>query len=107
MQKGQIYRVGNCWLLRYREPVLENGKVVLRQRAKKIATYSREYRTAESVRPLADLILTPINAKIARPDSIETLATFLEHVYLPACAADLKPSTAKGYRICSSLCSRT
>jgi integrase len=98
MQKGQIYRVGNCWLLRYREPVLENGKVVLRQRAKKLTTYSREYRTAESVRPLADLILTPINAKIARPDSVETLATFLEHVYLPACAAELKPSTAKGYR---------
>ena len=98
MQKGQIYRVGNCWLLRYREPVLEKGAVVMRQRAKKIATYCREYRTAESVRPLADLILTPINAKIARPDSVESLATFLEHVYLPACADELKPSTVKGYR---------
>lgn len=97
MQKGQIYRVGNCWLLRYREPVIENGKVRMKQTAKKIATYCREYRTAESVRPLADLILAPINAKTARPDSIETLANFLEHVYLEACRTELKPSTVKGY----------
>ncbi|SRR5258708_9390405 len=98
MQKGQIYRVGNCWLLRFREPVLVNGKVAMRQRAKKLATYSREYRTEASVRPLADLELVEINAKTARPDSIETVATFLEHVYLPACRAELKPSTCKGYR---------
>ena len=98
MQKGQIYRVGNCWLLRFREPVLVNGKVVMRQRAKKIATYGRKYRTVESVRAKANLELAPINAKTARADSIETLTTFLEHVYLPACAAELKPSTCKGYK---------
>ena len=98
MQKGQIYLVGKCWLLRYREPVIVNGKVVMRQRAKKLATYNREFRTPESVSGLAELILGPINAKTARPDSIETLAAFLEHVYLPACVAELKPSTAKGYR---------
>jgi integrase len=65
---------------------------------KAAGSYSREYRTETSVQPLADLILAPINAKIARPDSIETLASFLEHVYLPNCTAELKPSTCKGYR---------
>jgi integrase len=103
-QDGYIYRVANTWMLRFREPVIVNGKVVMRQRAKKLATYSREYRTPESVKGFAELILGPINAKTARPDSIETLASFLEHVYLPACNAELKPSTCKGYRDMFKLC---
>jgi integrase len=97
-QKGYIYRVANTWMLRYRTPVLVNGKVVMRQRAKRLATYhSRNYPDAKSVETLAAEILTPINAKRTRPDSIETVASFLEHVYLPSCKAELKPSTAKGY----------
>ena len=103
MQQGQIYRVGNCWLFRYREPVLENGKVVVRQRAQKIATYdSREFKDEKSVRQLAQeeiqKILAPINARTAQPESTETLASFLEYVYLPNCQAELRPSTFKGYR---------
>src|ERR1700679_1064668 len=97
MQTGTIRRRGNVWMLRYYEPVLEGGKVVKRPKAKKLATYSDQYRTEESVRPLADLILAPINAKTARPESPLEVASFLEHVYLPHVRETKKPSTQKAY----------
>ena len=98
MQKGKIERRGSCWLLRYREPVIENGKVVMKQTAKKLATYCDKYRTEQSVRVLADQILTPINAKTVRPESTQSVAAFLEYVYLPHCHENKRPSTYKGYR---------
>lgn len=97
MQTGQIKRVGNCWLLRYWETVIENGKTVRRRKAKKLATYSREYRTEDDVRALADVILAPINANIAKPESTDTVLSFLENVYLKHVREAKKPSTAKSY----------
>jgi integrase len=98
MQKGTIKLVGKCWMLRYKEPVIgPGGKPVIRCSAKKLATYSREYRTEESVRPLADLILAPINAKTVRPSSTQTVRDFLEHVYLPHIKGTKRPSTYKSY----------
>ena len=98
MQKGTIKLVGNCWMLRYKEPVIAaDGKSAQRCSAKKLATFSREYRTEESVRPLADLILAPINAKTVQPSSTQTVGDFLEHVYLPHVKATKRPSTYKSY----------
>jgi integrase len=99
MQKGKIELRGNCWLLRYREPVLVDGKVVMKQTSSKLATYGDRYRTERSVRPLADEILTPINAKTAPAQSAQTLKLFIEHVYLPHVRETLKPSTAQTYKI--------
>jgi integrase len=98
VQKGTIQLIGNCWLLRYRQPVLVDGRVVMKARAKKLATYCREYRTEESVRPKADLILAPINAKTARPESDQRVADFIAYVYLEHCQQNLKLSTVKGYK---------
>ena len=70
-------------MFRYWEPVLQNGKVVKKRKACKLATFSDAYRSEVSVRPLADVILAPINAQTARPESTESLATFLERVYMP------------------------
>jgi integrase len=100
MQKGTIKLVGNCWMLRYKEPVIKDGRPAIRCSAKKLATYSREYRTEESVRALADVILAPINAKTIRPSSTQTVRDFLEHVYLPHVQATLRPSTYKSYIVC-------
>ena len=96
MQRGHIYRVGSCWLLRYRETVLVGGKPVVRQVAKKLATYSDKYRTEASVRPLAEETLASINAGTARPTSTDTVEAFLK-TYLAHCEATLRPSTAKTY----------
>ena len=97
MQRGRIERRGNCWLLRYRETVLVNGKPVTRQVAKKLATYCDEFRTEASVRELAEDILGPINAGRARPVSTDTVEHFIEKVYLPICTTTLRPSTCKAY----------
>jgi integrase len=99
MQKGQIKLVGNCWMFRYWEPVLQNGKVVKKRKARKLATFGDAYRSEVSVRPLADLILAPINAQTARPESTESLAAFLEHVYMPAVKTELRPSTVQSYTV--------
>lgn len=86
MQRGQIKRVGKCWLSRYWESVKdESGQVVKRRVAKKLVTYSDLYRTEASVRTLVEEILAPQNARTARPESTHTVAYFLENVYLPHC----------------------
>jgi integrase len=97
LQRGNIERRGKCWLLKYYEPVLIDGKIVKRQRAKKLATFSEKYYTKESVQPLADLILAPINARTAPPESGQTVEAFLEHVYLPFVRENKKPTTIKSY----------
>ena len=98
MQSGQIKRVGKCWLLRYWESVKdESGQVVRRRKAVKLATYSDQYRTEASVRPLAQDHLAPQNAKTARAESTDTVKHFLEHVYLPWAKVNKRPSTYKGY----------
>jgi integrase len=94
MQKGSIIQVGNCWMLRYYEPVLENGKVVKRQKTKKIGD---QHSTKDEREAQAALILAPINAKAARPESRQDLGTFLEHVYLPHVKESKRPSTYAAY----------
>lgn len=80
MQKGSIVRVGNCWMLRYYEPVVENGRVIKKQKTKKLNPKSNH---EKDVRAAADLILAPINAQATQPESRLELGTFLEHVFLP------------------------
>lgn len=98
MQSGQIKRVGNCWLLRYYESVKdETGAVVRRRKAVKLATYSDKYRQESDVRKLAVPYLAPQNAQTARAESTDTVAHFLEHVYLPWVKLNKRPSTHKSY----------
>ena len=42
-------------------------------------------------------ILAPLNAKTARPESTDTVAHYIENVYLPYCKLNLRPSTYAGY----------
>jgi len=98
MQTGQLKRVGNCWLLRYYEEVLENGKPVRRRVARKIATYGDRYRTKADVEPLAKEFLAPINARSARPESGDSVLEFIKNIYVPHCRGTLRPSTCKSYR---------
>ncbi len=86
MQKGQIKQVGNCWLLRYYEPVFENGRSLMGQKTTKLkldpsAISQKEQQAA--ARAAADLILARINTGTAEPQSPQGLATFLEHIYFP------------------------
>lgn len=96
-QRGRIFRKGSSWFLMYRTPIMENGERRMKQVVKKLAPCSDQYRSESSVRPLAEEILGPINAGMARPESTQTVAQFLEH-YLTVCDTKLRPSTCKGYR---------
>jgi integrase len=97
MQKGSIVRVGNCWMLRYYEPVIENGRTVKKQKTKKLNPKSNR---EDDVRAAADLILAPINAQTTAPESRLELGTFLEHVFLPYVKEKKRPSTYMSYRQC-------
>ena len=97
MQRGHIYRKGSNWMLQYWQPTIENGKVVKRRVAVILTNYSDQYRTESSVRSLAEAILAPINTRQARPQSTQTVAAYLEHLYLPHCLQNKRPSTYKGY----------
>jgi hypothetical protein len=78
MQRGAIKRHGKFWVLKYREDVLQNGVRVRKETYKKLAPISREHQTRESVQPLADLILAPLNAKTSQPTSVDSVLSFLE-----------------------------
>jgi integrase len=96
-QKGRIYRKGRSWILAYGVKVQKPNGVAWAWRSKKLAPVCDEFRSPASVRHLALEILGPLNTKTARPESTDTVAHFLEHVYLPYCQANLRPSTHAGY----------
>lgn len=104
MQEGQIYQNGRWWRLRYYETVKDaDGNLVKRRATKKLALVDREHRTESSVRAKADEILAPLNVGAALPESVETLARFLEYVYLPSCKDDLRPSSYHSYQVMFAL----
>jgi len=97
MQNGHIRKRGLWWYLKYRETVVQDGREVRRDIWKKLHLVDDQHRTEGSVRELASEILAPVNAGAA-PESVDTVASFLEDIYLPHCNKTLKPSTARGYR---------
>lgn len=97
-QEGYIFRKGFAWFGRWREDTLKDGRVVRRHRCRKLADVSERYRTKRDVRPLLDEIVLPVNAGRVRAVSTQTVAEFVERFFLPHADADLKPSTAHGYR---------
>ena len=98
MQNGVLRREGKAWVLRYYVRVRNaDGELAWARRVKKVASVSEKYRSEASVRHLASEILAPINAKTARPESTDSVSHFLEHVYLPHCQANVRPSTHAGY----------
>lgn len=96
-QTGYIWRVGNSWFGRWREDVLEDGRVVRKQRSLKLADASDRYRTKADVRPLLAEKLRPINENRMRPESSLSVAEFVEDCYLPFVRENYKPSTSIGY----------
>lgn len=96
MQTGYVFQRGQSWVIKFYETVLVDGKSVRRRVLKRLATKCDEYPDEKSVAALAAEILEPVNRQTA-PASAEALASFLEHVYLPACQKELRPSTAAGY----------
>jgi integrase len=98
MQQGRIYRKGRAWILDYAVKELRDGVPRWAKRSKKLAPVCEAFRTEASVRHLAAEHLAPYNARQARPESTDTVAFFIENIYLPHCKANLRPSTYNGYK---------
>src|SRR5579862_8190923 len=97
-QNGYIWRKGKNWYGRWWEDVIENGQVVRKQRARKLAEYSDRYRSESDVRPLLDDILRPLNEGKTTPEGTLSVSQFVEDHYLPFGEDNFKPSTIAGYK---------
>lgn len=97
-QSGHIFRKGPSWFGRWREEVLVNGKVVCRQRSKKLADYCDRYRSASDVQPFLDEILRPINERRASPAATMAVAQYVEQFFFPHVEAEYKPPTIRDYK---------
>jgi integrase len=97
-QDGYIWRVGNSWFGRWRDDVLEHGKVVRKQRSKRLADVCDRYKTERDVRPLLDEILRPLNQGRVKPESTLVVADYVEQFYLPYARENCKPSTYSAYK---------
>jgi integrase len=106
MQAGKIIRKGNSWWVFYNVKEIRDGKACWAKRAKRLAPAGVEYRTVASVRHLAAEILAPLNTRLARPESSQTVISFIEDVYLPYCKANLRPSTHYGYKFIAGMLKR-
>jgi integrase len=97
-QDGYIWRKGRNWYGRWWEDAIEDGQVVRRQKARKLAPYCDRYRSEGDVRPLLDEILRPVNAGKAQPESTLPVAMFVENYYLPFAKENCRPSTYSAYQ---------
>lgn len=97
-QQGYIWRKARSWYGRWREDVLDEGRVVRKQRSRKLADYIDRYRSESDVQPLLDEILKPINTGKVSPESTLTIDEYVEQFYLPYAEENCKPSTYSGYK---------
>lgn len=101
-QSGYIYKRAGWWVLRYRENVLEGGKLKRRQLAKQIEQVSPEHmrlkRPPPEIEDKAKAMLQPLNCRTYTPEATQTLGHFVEHVFFPNIEAQKRASTVKGYK---------
>jgi integrase len=98
MQRGTIIKQRKAWTLVYYDRQVRGGSKKVVRVWKKLATISKEYPSAASVRLLADKILAPINDKRYPAEATLKVTEFIEKHYFPAMKSELRPSTYKGYK---------
>jgi integrase len=100
-QRGNIFRSGRAWFVRYCDDVLQpDGSIKRKVICRKLpVACAGQYRTKASVKSFADEILAPINAGKTNAQSTMRIVDFVEQIYFPEYAdVELRPSTRKGYR---------
>src|SRR5262249_42578903 len=98
MQKGQIFRRGKSWFVRYRENSTEDGQIVRRQKCVKLANYSDRYRTKADLADLGAEKMAGVREADKCPHSSDPFTEYVEQVYLPFVLRTMKPSTYAGYK---------
>ena len=87
-QNGYIYRRAGWWVLRYRENVLENGRMVRRQIAHKMEEIKPEHARlkrppASDIEDVAEDFLRPLNRGGRNPQATQTIGQFAENFSFP------------------------
>jgi integrase len=97
-QRGHIFRKGAYWYVRFYDNVAESdGRIVRRQVCRKVAAV-RDYGTKTEIKKLVEEMLKPANSGGCLPESVLTVARFVDDHYLPYADREKRPSTSKGYR---------
>src|ERR1035438_9388221 len=95
-QKGYVHKQGNAWYLAYREDALDaEGKIVRVRRNQRIAD-TKEVSKREAQR-IAREILTRVDEQAQRPNSLVTVAEFIEGRFKPDVVWALKHAGQKHY----------
>jgi hypothetical protein len=99
---GQIYQHGGFWVLRFREQLVEDGQLVMRQRAKQLMRilpeHGRSKRPPKEVDDEAKRVLRPLSSQTYTPEASRILEDFVEHIYLPTIEQQKRASTVAGYK---------
>src|SRR4029077_1137950 len=86
-QQGYVWREGDWWMLRYRDSLVIDGKLVRKQVASKLSPVLEEHnrlsRPPEYVRQEQQRFMARINGNRNNPERNVTLGDFAKNVWLP------------------------
>jgi len=94
-QKGEVYRKGQKWYLRYFDFRIEDGQLKRKRHCKPLCAVANMTRT--QARDEVKRFLETVNKPVLAPETAVTLVDFIDSVYLPRLKQDVRPSTYRGY----------
>lgn len=100
-QKGFIFKSSGAWYLKYREDVVEDGKVTRKLKTHRLADVDDYCRTESDAKKLAADFLRPLNEGRLDARSTMTLTDFVEAKntgWLAYIEDEVRPATEHGYK---------
>jgi integrase len=100
MQRGHIYKHGNYRMLRYRLPLMKDGRKQWKNCCQTLAPIDASYKSVRSVEHLAKPYVEKVNGMRLSALTTQSVREFIEHRYFPHVEQEdsLAPSTIFGYR---------
>jgi len=100
-QTGYVFRVGDKWLIRYRDSRVVNGRVIRRQMAVKLCSVSPEHlrctRPPKAVKDERDRFMAKINDSTVSPEHLLSISDFVTGVWTPHIESRCAKSTQHHY----------
>jgi integrase len=97
-QKGFVFKASHGWYVKYRDNVLENGKIVRKLLTHRLADVDDFCRTKSDAEKKAKEFLAPLNDERLDARSTMTLKSFVEDQWLPSLESTVRPATRYGYK---------
>jgi integrase len=99
-QRGYLFHKGTSWFLRYSDNVRQpDGSIKWQQVCKKLAVpYGDRYRSKASVRQFVADVLGPVNGGQLSPNSTMPVVEFVDQVWMPYIAGQVRAYTLKNYK---------